>query len=555
MKKLKKITAFVLCLVLAGGTASQVSAWDYENSSPRSGAIRSFESTFEKSAYEYAVQATRMYYDSKTKDVYVMDQGSCIGGSEGVINYYKYGYSHGDMSEKNKSEIWYAYRSMVHDTDFYDESNNEISENEFEEKLLEYENNKDLISIDVTEGMQSFGYHRSDLVDAPDYSNDRNLTLDTQEITNAQLQAKIIIPDGIDLKVEWKSSDSNVAEVDSEGYVTAKGEGDCTITSEIEGIGFIEQYNITVEPYMTETEKAVKGYITSYKSGELTEKDMLNNIYALEEYSAGGHVITDIDADGAYELVTRSSDMKTIRIYEVSGDKIELANELIGIDKAEMIYVHGGDKTQCFYRTLEELGDSKTKVKVFQYNGPGTSMSNKLVCTVQYTGAGGGSDGYDVFDSNGNKVSVFTDEYKYISKSWRESFNDYCCDVAPITDYKEACQSASGSGELYSYTESALSSLDYFYSSYYTSDDYTVWRGYDYTLKGLDTHYVQQMMINEILGRHNYKFSDPEVTALMNKKYSYNADASVTLEQIFDSFNYYEKYNYDNLSKVKFGAE
>ncbi len=545
MKKQKEITAFVLCLVLAGGTASQVSAWDYENSSPISGAIRSFESTFEKSAYEYAVQATRMYYDSKTKDVYVMDQGSYIEGAAGVINYYKYGYSHGDMSEKNKSEIWYTYASMVHDTDFYDESNNEISENEFEEKLLEYENNKDLISIDVTEGMQSFGYHRSDLVDAPDYSNDRDLTLDTQEITNAQLQAKIIIPDGIDLKVEWKSSDSNVAEVDSEGYVTAKGEGDCTITSEIEGIGFIEQYNITVEPYMTETEKAVKGYITSYKSGELTEKDMLNNIYALEEYSAGGHVITDIDADGAYELVTRSSDMKTIRIYEVSGDKIELANELIGIDKAEMIYVHGGDKTQCFYRTLEELGDSKTKVKVFQYNGPGTSMSNKLVCTVQDKGYGS----YDVFDADGNAVkNVFTDEYNCISNTWRESFNDYCYNVAPETENYEACTEDSYGN--WAYTQSFAKTLTDFTSYYYLYDDQSVWNSGSYS-DGVSYKYIRQMAVNEIYARHNLKFNNPEITAFMNKKPNYNADASLTQEQVAASFNYYEKFNVDNLKEVQ----
>lgn len=549
MKKLNKFIVFVLCSALAGGAASQANAWDYENNSPISMTVRNFEDSFGPDYSGYGIQGSRMYYDNKTKDIYVMDRGLYVGGQGGARTYYKYAYDHDNMSQKNNKAIWYIYKSELHSTSFYDAENSQISENEFEAELLEYENNKDLVSVDVNEGMQAYVNNRSSKMDEPDYSNERNIILDTVNNNCVSLKAKIIIPDGINLKQEWKTSNRKIADVDSQGSVTAIHEGSCTITSEIDGIGVIEKYNITVEPYMTETEKAVKGYITSYNSGDITEKEMFNNIYALADYNAGGHVITDIDADGAYEMITRSNDMKTIKIYEISENKIVLANELTGIDKAEMVYLHGGELTQCFFRTLEKVGNNTTKVKVFQYNAPGTSMSQKFECSIKSNGTG---LDYEVFDSEENKVNVFGDEYKYISKVWRESFNDYCHDVIPETNYQEICENPGNSEYGWIFRGNGYNSWVNFASNYYLYDDYYVWRSEGYT-EDLNLHYVQQMAVNEILGRHNFKFSDPEVTALMNKKTDYNADASITIDQVFDMFNYYEKFNYDHINKIQFG--
>ena len=99
--------------------------------------------------------------------------------------------------------------------------------------------------------------------------------------------------------------------------------------------------------------------IGEYNSGNITEKEMFDMIYELDDISAEGHVITDIDNDGAYELVTRGNGKKLIKIYEVTDGKLELAGMVEGEDKADLIYSfkditseEGISMPVCYFSTL-----------------------------------------------------------------------------------------------------------------------------------------------------------------------------------------------------------
>ena len=99
-----------------------------------------------------------------------------------------------------------------------------------------------------------------------------------------------------------------------------------------------------------------------------------------------------------------------------------------------------------------------------------------------------------------------------------------------------------------------MKGINHFADNYYDSDEKPLYSAAS-TWHGQSYSYIEQMALNEILGRLNHPFKDPETTALMNKRPEYHADPEMTIEKIadlfeHDSFYYYSKFNYDNLSKA-----
>ena len=288
--------------------------------------------------------------------------------------------------------------------------------------------------------------------------------------------------------------------------------------------------------------------IADFRAGKISEKQMYENIYSLDKYknNTGGHVITDVDGDGAYELVTRASDMKSITIYDVEDDNTISPVGFVSTEKTNLIYLFGDGLTKCYFETLEKLSDNQTKVKISSYGGK-NNVKEEAVFIVEDNGL----LNYRIFDGSGNELkytSFSDDNVKFITNTWQESFNDNFYEAMPETKTKEVCETSE-----YGYLifKEGIS-LESFAQNYYLEDDKPLW-SVENMVHGLHYKNIQQLDVNEIVGRYNYKFSDPLTIAFMNKNPGYDADASVTLDDIFAKFNQYEKYNYDYMNRLQGG--
>lgn len=302
---------------------------------------------------------------------------------------------------------------------------------------------------------------------------------------------------------------------------------------------------------MTDTEKKVSTIIKNYTNSDISEKDLFNQVYELDDYKAAGHVITDIDGDGAYELVTRSTDEKTIRIYELSDNKIMLAKDLTGETKADLIYVFDNKKWECYFETLDR-SDNNTAVKVFNYNGPDKDMDIVLECNVLKMEEPQTIPTYVFSDNNGTEIIETDSKLKYITNSWCESFNDSFTEACEQTKDKKLVNPEPigyGSGEqpILTYYENCRPDYEGLIKAYYGEGYVPLWHAENMCL-GIHLKDYDSLIINEIIGRHNYKFTDPMTTAFMNKKSYYNADPDAELFNI--DFNEYEKDNYENITKI-----
>ena len=459
---------------------------------------------------------TSIYYDKTSKELYMSGYDYWHSGDHGGWKYWYY-----KINDKNKYEQQMRIaRSGGRDDpsrNKYFKDLKESTEQEFEEALYQYEKNDKLTKVDIDKGfsqVEPTDYSKKD-VDIPDYSYIRNISLDTQENTSVILEPKIMLyGTGIDLKTTWKSSDSKIAEVDSEGRVTAKAEGSCTVTSEIEGIGTVESYNITVEPYMSETEKKIKNIVD--QGG--TERDIYESIYSgIDGISSAGHVILDVDGDGKYELITRNYDRSAIMIYKLSGYNLlekKFDYPDLGYDRIRMDMRYKDDDV---YFTAMGTNDNKNYlIKVFKFSDSQFVMNKVYETKFSY------DDYYLKIDASANK---------YLVCSWLESFNDNCTEATPSNTQLLA--------------KSDLGScLTNFMASYYVNEDSDEQWNKNFVSDDGAHGLYKALFCDEIYARHGLKTSIPRKVAFFNKKTYYKPEYDLThfTDAVVDSeFSYEER--------------
>lgn len=470
---------------------------------------------------------TSIYYEKTTKEIYMSGYDYWHAGSSSGQKYWYY-----KINDKNKYEQQMRIAESANDTSGYKyyKDLKECTQQEFEEALYQYEKNDKLTKVDIDKGFSKVNptdYKMTD-IDIPDYSYIRNITLDVQENTSATLEPKIMLyGTDIDLKVTWKSSDSRIAEVDSEGKVTAKAEGSCTVTSEIEGIGAVETYNITVEPYMTETEKKVKTLSEQYSSGQISEKEMYDKIYQIEEYKndTQGHVITDLGGEDGYELITRSSNENVIYIYKVVDGKIKTKsftaaqtddfNKDTIEAKSTIVYSVGSDDicNARIYTIVRDHNALKLRYKIFEYRGISVDAEKIKEYTVNFKIN-------PVSNKEEIELDAETSENIMSYAGYEEFFNDDENMILTENDYWNSDQ-VYRAFNAFRIRNSRILEEDggSFYSGY--SDCYTCVMFTDNTQAHING-YLQRLATAELYSHHDVKGKDALEMAFLNKKPNYN---------------------------------
>ncbi len=505
MKIIKKAAAFLLAAVMVSGLTLQAgAAWNYDSNKAVSDKLDSYIEDFGEKWNNVLKCGTRMYYDGSTGEISVLSLARYGDTSHQECNiFYKYKQKTPGSYDFGKEEAYYISSGMATNTDYYNEKGKIISEANFEKFVFEFCDNKNMIEIKLDENMSYFSTDDVDL-SSPDYKFIRNITLDTKEKTKENLLPKIDIDsEDMDLKVSWKSSDSSIAEVDSSGNVTAKAVGSCDVTSEIEGVGAVEKYHITVEEYMTEDERAVRNAI---KEGG-SEKTIYDKIYNIDSYKAAGHVITDVDGDGKYELITRDSSRSVIMIYKISGNSLlekKFDYPDLGYSNIHMDLRYDYEDKDVYFVATGTDDNINYKVKVFQF------VDDEFVLkkTAEYDLT---VDKQRVPNDKNNKNIV-------LSGSWLESFNDDCTEAAP-TDRYYISKENSGS-----YVTAFMDN----YLNYKDKDPNTIIRymSTDNDCYGVPRNKASSLILNEIYARHGMKSSYPRFIAFFNKKSNYKEEHS-----------------------------
>ena len=299
--------------------------------------------------------------------------------------------------------------------------------------------------------------------------------------------------------------------------------------------------------------------IASFKSGDISEKEMFDKLYSLEEYTSGGHVITNIDIDSNYELVTRSKDKKTIDIYELFDNRLEKVVTLSADIQANLLYVDentGDEKFEhsCYFETIDYAENNNMKVRIYRYRNDSGVLVTQNEYLVELYGDSK-MDYVKIMDKDGNKLegNDAVSAHNFLTSRWQESFNDNCFEIVPISQNSDVIKLSesnyvgpSGPAEYYAYTLDYNKLISDFCNAYYNDGDHPKFVTFGLYINGLSEIDAHTLAKHEITARYNLSYDDPLITAFMNKKPYYNADPSLTIEQVNNLFNEHERFNYEN---------
>lgn len=491
---------------------------------------------------------TLMYYNKDSKDIYIAARQYWHSGDRVGGKYWYYTLNDDNTYSQNKK---LAYRIGAYIDDTYYKDYQEIPQTQLESELFEYENDSNLVSIDLNNGMSDIEMGLSSYVD---YSYINHISLTAGE--KITLKPKVILNTDSSIQVKWKSNDESVATVSENGEVTGKSNGECTISANIDGVSkSISEYTVTVSDSSqssresTQTsevstpESSVKVSTSSeekniYESAS-SEKEAYDNLYTYyNDSNADGHVITDLDGDGTYELITRSKDRRTIKIFKYVNGEIKTSSlePDSSVVQANLNYT----EKNCYFNVIKNYGADKYKIKVFEYRNSDYKLHNIFEYECEKRERHDGMQ-YTVNDNSpSSEESAKIREYE----GWQESFNDDCTEVT--NSDKEIIPINSVAGLM----------RDFAYR-YYKDGDMVLLSGEASSANGLNPITIKYLALNEIYARNGMKSSNPIYLSFFNKKSYYNAtmdSTEFTKEFLDNHFNNYEKQNIDNINDAQFGS-
>ena len=158
-----------------------------------------------------------------------------------------------------------------------------------------------------------------------------SISLDTTEATikiggNIQLTATVTPNNAAHKDVRWSSSNTAVATVDDNGYVTAESVGTATITAKTEDGEKTATATITVEKEITDEQGPTIVSIKGEKDSEGNYKVIIKatDESGIEKVSVSGRDITDTkDSDGNYYFMPKQNGTYKIEVYDTEGNKTE----------------------------------------------------------------------------------------------------------------------------------------------------------------------------------------------------------------------------------------
>ncbi len=257
-------------------------------------------------------------------------------------------------------------------------------------------------------------------------------------------------------------------------------------------------------------EAEVKKLLSKIKN----EKKLYDEIYKLDGYKAGGHVITDLDGDGSYELVIRSTDRTTISIYKAVDKVLKGPIELKASDQADLRYGFFSEDIKycdnmCCFTTLEDMGGNTYVMDVYSFNGIDSELekTRSVVYTASYVA------------EDLSSVQFTTDDPGFLEYSWQESFNDDCKSIITLKENEKKPDLKK--------TQKLLSD---FASNYYKKDDLNMLIYSGVTLEGstLPIGSLSDLAKNEVLAKHGAKFDHPLCIAFFNKMDKYEEKKPVS---------------------------
>ena len=274
---------------------------------------------------------TAIYYDPSSKDIYMTGKYHNNRSLGEQIYRYRFYKLNSDKTCKTEKQLALS-RGENNDGIFYI-NNNSCSKSEFDEEFFEYENNYKRVDVDA--GMTEFKYDDNIDVDS-DYSFINKIRLFVGESTT--LESKFIPTDN-NISVNWKSSDSSVAEVDNNGKITAKSGGSCTVSAYISGVeNNITEYTITVEDDQVRIKDAAVEFAMNKGAFDETAE----------------YAVVDIDGDKELELLmtTVEGNFKTLEVYEYDNTTDDF--ELKGSTEDQYNIWYGGHHIITLYKIIND---------------------------------------------------------------------------------------------------------------------------------------------------------------------------------------------------------
>ena len=303
---------------------------------------------------------TAIYYDPSSKDIYMT--GKYYNNRALSDRTYRYRFYKLNSDKTCKMEKQLALSLGENNDGIFYINNNSCSKSEFDEEFFEYENNYKRVDADA--GMTEFEYNYNLRVDS-DYSFINKIQLSVGDST--MLKSKFIPTDN-NISVNWKSSDSSVAEVDNNGKITAKSGGSCTVSAYISGVeNNITEYTVTVEGDQVGIDESADNQVEIYDAADnqVRIKDAAVE-FAMDKGAfdeTAEYAVVDIDGDKELELLmtTVEGNFKTLEVYEYDNTTDDF--ELKGSTKDTYNAWLAGHYITTLYKIIND------KLYVMNYSG------------------------------------------------------------------------------------------------------------------------------------------------------------------------------------------